>query len=74
MCSADLGQRAVTYQEVIVTAERRIRHHRHVVLLAPWQKVTLNVAVVETIRDLIGRAAMTVWDAEQILHLANVEV
>ena len=74
MRSADLRQRAVTYYKIIVAAERRIRHHRHIVLRAPWQNVTLNATVVETVRDLIGRAAMAVWNTEQIFHLAHVEV
>src|SRR5213082_184937 len=74
MDSGDLRQRAVTYQEVIVAAERRIRHHRHIVLLAPQQNGRLNVTVVETVRDLIGCAAMAVWNTEQIFHLANVEL
>src|ERR1700739_4043287 len=71
---ADLCQRAVTYHEVVATAERGIRHHRHIVLLAPWQQITLDVTVVETVRDLIGRTPRAVWNAEQIFHLAGVEV
>ena len=74
MCGADLRQHAVAYHEAIVATEWRVRHHRHVVLLAPWQKVMLNASVVETVRDLIGRAAITVWDTEEIFHLASVEV
>jgi hypothetical protein len=35
VCSADLRQCVVAYQEVIVATEWRIRHHRHIVLLAP---------------------------------------
>ena len=49
MDSADLRQRAVTYYEVLVAAERRVRHDRQIVLRAPWQKVTLNATVVETV-------------------------
>ena len=74
MDSADLRQRAVTYYEVIVTAERRVRRDRQVVLLAPRQNIALNATVVETVRDLIGGAAMAVWNAEKIFHLANVEI
>src|ERR1700704_3096246 len=73
MDSTDLRQRAVTYYKVMVPAERRVRHHRHVVLLAPQQNGRLNVTVVETVRDLIGCAAMAVWNTEQIFHLAAVE-
>ena len=74
MDSADLRQRAVTYYEVMVAAERRVRHDRQVVLLAPRQNIALNATVVETVRDLIGGAAMAVWNAEEIFHLANVEI
>src|ERR1039458_5403855 len=74
MDSADLRQRAVTYYEVIVAAERRVRHDRQVVLLAPRQDIAFNATVVETVWDLIGGAAMAVWNAEQIFHLANVEI
>ena len=74
MVSANLRQRAVAYHEVMVTAERRISHDRQVVLLAPRQNIALNAAVVETVRDLISGAAMPVWNAEEIFHLANVEI
>ena len=55
MDCADLRQRAVTYYEVIVAAERRVRHDRQIVLLAPRQDIAPNATVVETVRDLIGR-------------------
>ena len=74
MCGADACQRGVIDQEVIVAAEWGVSHHRHIVLFAPWQKVTLNAAVVEIIWDLIGRAAMTVRNTEEVFHLAYVEV
>src|SRR5579862_7532042 len=66
--------RAVTHDDALVPAERRIRHHWHAVLLAPRQNVTLNVTITETVRDLIGCASMSVRNAEQILHLGNGEV
>jgi hypothetical protein len=74
VCGSDLHQRAVAYHQIIVAAERRIRHHRQIVLSAPWEKITLNGAVIETVRDLIGRAAITVWDTEESFHPASVEV
>src|ERR1700733_1173792 len=74
MCGTDLAQCPVPYYEIMIAAERRIRHHRHIVLRAPGQNVTLNATVVETIGDLVGRAAMTVWNLEQIFHLLRVEV
>jgi hypothetical protein len=30
-----------------------------------------NAAVVEVVKDLIGRAAIASWDLEQIFHLAH---
>src|SRR5262245_10576855 len=74
MRGANLRQRAVTCQEVVVAAERGVRHHRHVVLLAPWQHVTLDVTIVETVRDLVGRAALSVRYTEQIFHLTYIEI
>src|SRR5579862_4730169 len=74
MRRAKLSQRMVTHHEIMVSAQRGIRHHRHVVLLAPWQELMLDATVVETVRNLIGGAVTTVWNTEQILHLAHVEV
>ena len=48
-------------------SERRIGHQRHVVLLAPWQQVMFDAAVAEVIRDLIGRAAIAMWNMKQRL-------
>src|ERR1700681_2456783 len=69
MHSAELHQRALTEQSVGVfdAAQRRSCHHRHIVLRAPRQNVTLNVAVTvtETVTNLIGCASMAVWNTEQ---------
>src|ERR1700678_2100290 len=74
MRGADLCQRAVTDDEVMVAAEGGIRHDRHVVLSAPRQEITLNASICEAVRDLIGCATIAVWNTEQVLHLARVEV
>lgn len=74
MDRANLRQRAVAYYEVLVAAERGVRHDRQVVLLTPRQEIPLNATVVETVSDLIGGAAMALWNAEEIFHLANVEI
>jgi len=55
-------------------AEWRIGHHRHAVPLSPWQQFMFNAAVVEVVRDLIGRAAIALWDLKQIFHLTHCEV
>ena len=74
MCGTDLRERAVAYQGAILTTQWRIRHHRQIVLRAPGQKVALNISVVETVGNLIGRAAIAVGDTEEIFHLVNVKV
>src|SRR5882672_8831102 len=76
MHSAELHQCAFTQQSfgVFDAAERRSRHHRHIVLRAPWQNVTLKVTVSETVTNLIGCASVAVWNSEQLFHLVNVEV
>src|SRR6266853_2293060 len=76
MRSAELHQRALTQQSASVfdAAERRSRHHRHIVLSGPWQNVTLKVTDTETVTNLIGCASMAVWNTEQLFHLLNVEV
>ena len=45
-------------------AERRIGHHKYVVLITPWQQVALQAAIGEVVRDLIGGAAVALWNAE----------
>src|ERR1700675_1618559 len=76
MHSAELRQRALTQQLAgeFDAAERRSRHHRHIVLRAPWQNVNLNATVTETVRNLIGCASLAVWNTEQLFHLLDVEV
>ena len=55
-------------------AERRISHHRHVPLLAPWQKVTFNAALAEVVKHLIGRAAIAMWNANRFFHVVDIKV
>ena len=55
-------------------AERRIGHHRHAVLLAPWQQVTFNAAVADIVRDLISRAAIALWNTKELFHVTDIEV
>src|SRR5262245_61066060 len=74
VCGADLRQRGVAYQIAVTAAERGIRHHRHIVRLAPCQKVALNAAVIETVRNLISCAAIAARYTEEVFHLTSVEV
>src|SRR5260370_38594825 len=53
VCCADTYKWGITQQAGTGSAERRISHHRHAVLLAPWQQVTLYAAVAEAVRELI---------------------
>ena len=44
---ANTCQRRITSEAGAGAAEWRIGHHRHAVLLAPWQQFMFNAAVVE---------------------------
>src|SRR5882724_12391474 len=57
VCCADACKRRITQQAGAGPPERRIGHHRHGVLLTPWQQVTLYAAVAEAVGELISRAA-----------------
>src|SRR5271157_867543 len=58
VCCANTWKRGITQQAGTGAAERRIGHHWHPVLLAPWQQVMFNAAVADVVRDLISRAAI----------------
>ena len=49
-------------------------NHRHAVLLAPRQQITLDASAVEAVTDLIGRAPTAVSKTEEIFHIADIEV
>src|ERR1019366_6610083 len=72
VCCADTCKRGVMHQAV--AAERSIGHHRHAALLAPWQQIILNAATADVVKHLIGRAAVAVWNMEEIFHVADREV
>src|ERR1700752_1977875 len=74
MCSADTRKRRITQQAGAGAAEWRIGHHRHAVLLAPWQQVPLARRVSEVVGALIGRAAIAVWNTEEVFHVTDLEV
>src|SRR5207248_4954350 len=74
VCCADTYKRGITQQAGTGAAERRISHHRHAVLLAPWQQLTLYGAVAEAVRELISRAAIAFWNPEQIFHVADLKI
>ena len=61
---ANTCKRGITQQTGSGAAQRRIGHHRHAMPLTPWQQATFNAAGVETVRDLIGRAAIALWNLE----------
>ena len=57
---ANACKNGIAQQAAVGTAERRIGHQRHVMLLAPWQQVMFNAAVAEIVRNLIGGAAIAI--------------
>src|SRR6516164_4688837 len=73
-CCPNTGKRGITQQTGAGAAERRIGHHRHAMLLAPWQQVIFNAAVADVVINLIGRAAIAVWNMEELFHVADTEV
>src|SRR5450759_5783254 len=82
-CQRDRGRRAAVFcantckrgvaQQASPT-KRCIGHHRYAALLAPWQQITLNAAASDVVKDLIGRAAVTVWNMEEVFHVTNLEI
>ena len=71
---ANTCKRGVRQQAGAGAAERRISHYRHTMLPAPWQQVTLNAAVTDAVRDLIGRAVISLWSMEQVRHVAGCKI
>src|SRR5262249_8181046 len=74
VCCANTCKRGITQQAGGGAAEWRIGHHRHAMLLAPWQQVIFNAAVADVVRDLIGRAEIAVWNMEELFHAPAAEV
>ena len=71
MCCGNTTKNGIAQQVGAEAAKRRIGHHRHAVPFTPWQQVALNAAAAEVVIDLIGRAAIALWNAEQIFHLGH---
>jgi hypothetical protein len=42
--------------------------------LAPWQQIILNAAAADIVKNLIGRAAVAMWNMEEVFHVADFEV
>ena len=74
MCCGNTSKNGITQQVGAEAAKRRIGHHRHAVPFTPWQQVAFNAAAAEVVIDLIGRAAIALWNTEQIFHLGDGEV
>src|ERR1019366_3539032 len=72
VCRTDTCKRRVMRQAG--TAEGSIGHHRHAALLAPWQQIILNAAAADVVTNLIGRAAVAVWNMEEVFHVADFKV
>src|ERR1700726_4393493 len=74
VCCADTCKRGITQQAGTGAAERRISHHRHAVLLAPWQQVMFYAPVAEAVRELSSRAAIAFWNTAHVSHVAHLEI
>src|SRR5690349_2042085 len=74
MSNAYASKRGITQQACARAAERRISHHRHLVLLAPWQQVTFNSARADVVLDLVSRTAIATRNAKELLHVPDTEV
>ena len=74
MCCGNTAKNGITEQASAGATKRRIRHHRHAMPFTPWQQVAFNAAVAEIVMDLIGRAAIALWNTEQGLHLGDCEI
>src|SRR6516225_6207593 len=70
VCCANARERGIAQQAGAGPTERRIGHHWHAALLAPWQQVTFNPAVAEVAGDLVSRAAIALWNTEKVFHIA----
>src|SRR5438132_14407044 len=74
VCCTYTGKRWITQEGATGAAEWRIGHHGHAVLLAPWQQVMFNAAVADVVGDLISRAAIALWNMEQVFQIADLEI
>src|SRR5262245_39640782 len=74
MRCTDTFKRRITQQLGAGAAEGGISHHRHAVALAPWEQVTFNAPVPDTVRELISRATIALWNTEEIFHIADLEI
>src|SRR5260370_39259310 len=73
-CCANTCKRGITQQAGAGATKWRIGHYRHSVLLAPRQQVMFNAAVANVVKNLIGRAAIALWNMEQLFQVADLEV
>jgi hypothetical protein len=73
MRSRDFIENRISEQLAAVT-DRRIRHDRHLVRVAPRQKIEFNFAILETVQNLIGGTFATLFERQQFLHVVDVEV
>src|SRR5262245_25891801 len=74
MRRTDTYKRKITQQLGAGPAKRRISHHRHAVPLAPREQVTLNAPVPDTVRELISRTAIALWNTKEVFHVADLEI
>ena len=69
----DFLQRCVSEQLTALT-DRRIRHDRDLVRLAPRQKIELDFTILQIVQNLICCAFVAVCQRQEFLHIVDVEV
>src|SRR5262249_28796449 len=71
---ANTCKRGITQQIGAGATEWRIGHHRHTVPLAPRQQSTFDAAVPDVVKHLISRAAIALWNMEQVFEVSDLKV
>jgi hypothetical protein len=54
--------------------DRRVRHHRQTVLLAPGQEVPLDATMTQIVEHLVGDGSRAAGDGPEVGHVVGVEV
>jgi hypothetical protein len=70
--SRDGAQRAMAEQPALL--DRRVRHHRDLLLAAPGQQIELDAAPREVVEHLVGRHRSAAGEPHQLDHVIQVEI
>src|SRR5580704_8995445 len=69
----DADQRRIA-EKVTGSAQRRIRHDRQGMPLAPGEYAALDAAIREVVAHLVGGAGVAAGDAEQVFHVRYLKI